>query len=196
MDFGLVGYRPYGVTDAALWEATYAAGKWAYIAELVEAPRYAALIAYMTALHPNAPAVLDVGCGLGLFRSRIGGARLERYVGIDPSATAIATAKNLEDDVTRFIVASEPTPDLGTFDVVVCSEMLYYLWDLDRFFDQAHAVLRPGGHLLCSIWQHPGVSALQRRLDARFPPVAIVELSTQAGRGRRWRVSGHRRLED
>jgi 2-polyprenyl-6-hydroxyphenyl methylase/3-demethylubiquinone-9 3-methyltransferase len=196
MDFGLVGYRPFGPTDSAVWEATYAAGKWAYMAELVEAPRYAALIAYMTALHPKPPAVLDVGCGPGLFRSRIGGLPLERYVGIDPSATAIAQAKNLEDNLTRFIVATEPTADLGDFDVVVCSEMLYYLWDLDRFFDRANSALRPGGHLLCSIWQHPGVTALQRRLDARFPPVAIVELSTQAGRSRRWRVSGHRRLED
>jgi 2-polyprenyl-3-methyl-5-hydroxy-6-metoxy-1,4-benzoquinol methylase len=178
------------------------------MAELVEAPRYAALIAYLTALHPGAPAVLDVGCGEGIFRARLGSLPMERYLGIDPSATAIAKAKGLEDGVTQFMVATEPGLELGTFDVVVCSEMLYYLWKVERFLAQVHSVLRPGGHLLTSNWQHPGVTGLQRNLDALFPVVAMVELTTRDGRrasrqvageapaGRCWRVSCHRRLED
>jgi 2-polyprenyl-3-methyl-5-hydroxy-6-metoxy-1,4-benzoquinol methylase len=208
MDLGLVAYRPFGPTDAAVWDATYAAGGWAHMAELIEAPRYAALIAYLSALHPGAPAVLDVGCGEGIFRSRLGNLRMERYLGIDPSATAITKAKALEDDVSQFMVATDPTPDLGTFDVVVCSEMLFYLWNVDRFLAHVHSVLRPGGHLLSSNWQHPGVTALQRRLDAQFPVVAAVEITTREERrvsrqlagaapaSRCWRVSCHRRPED
>jgi SAM-dependent methyltransferase len=198
MDLGVVPYRPYGSMDVAGWDATYGAGKWDYMADLAEAPRYAVLIAYMAALHPNAPSVLDVACGPGILRARIGSMPMERYVGIDISAVAIAKAKELQRDLqdTEFIVAEEPTPELGTFDVVICSEMLCYLWDLDRFFQRVHAALRPSGHLLCSNWQYPGVTALQRSLDARFPPVASVNLSTRVGRNLRWRVSCHRRPED
>jgi SAM-dependent methyltransferase len=196
MDIGLVGYRPYGSMDPGLWNATYAAGKWDFMANLIESPRYTALIGYMTALHPNAPEVLDVGCGPGILRKYIGSAPLGRYLGIDHSAVAIEKAREFEDDVTHFMVAAEPTPQLGTFDVVICSEMLCYLWDLEGFFQRVHSALRPGGHLLCSNWQHPGVVALQRKLDARFPLVAAVNLATRVGPSLQWRVSGHRRPED
>lgn len=196
MDLGLVAYRPYGSMDPAGWDATFAAGEWEFMGILAEAPRYAVLISYMTALHPDAPSILDVGCGPGVLRSRIGSRPIGRYVGIDHSAVAIAQAKDLEDDVTHFMVAAEPTPELGTFDVVVCSEMLYYLLDLKGFLLRVHSALRPGGHLLCSSWQHPRVAALQRSLDARFPPVASVDLTTRVGRSLHWRVSCHRRPED
>lgn len=190
-DLGLFPYRPFGMTEAAEWDATYAARKWDFLNELTETPRYAVLIAYMQHLHQR-PSVLDVGCGAGLLRARIGDLPIERFVGIDFSASAIAEAKLKEDEHTEFKVASAPSTELGTFDVVVCNEMLYYLKDLGDFLDRIEAVLKPSGHLLCSIWQHPGVGAIQRVLDRRFPLTAAAEVRSLAGSHESWRVSCHR----
>jgi 2-polyprenyl-6-hydroxyphenyl methylase/3-demethylubiquinone-9 3-methyltransferase len=191
MDLGFLPYRPFGPTEAAVWDATYAGGAWDYMSELAEAPRYAVLIGYIRHVHQR-PSVLDVGCGLGLLRARIGDLPMERFVGIDPSARAIEEAKSLEDELTQFKVAAVPSSELGTFDVVVCNEMLYYLTRPGDLFDAIHAALNPNGHLLCSIWKHPGVSALQRVLDKRFPLRAAAEVRSLTGPRKAWRVSCHR----
>ena len=183
-------YRPFALTEAAVWDAAYEAREWDFLNELTEAPRYAVLIGYMHQLHQR-PSVLDVGCGAGLLRARIGDVPLERFVGIDLSARAIAEAKSHEDEHTEFKVASAPSVELGSFDVVVCNEMLYYVTDIGDFFDRIEAVLKPDGHLLCSIWQHRGVRALQRVLDQRFPLTAAAEVRSLAGSHETWRVSCH-----
>jgi len=191
VDVGLFPYRPSGITDVASWEATYQAHRWDYMRGLVESPRYAVLIGYMQNLNQR-PSVLDVGCGSGLLRARIGDMPLERFVGIDHSATAIAEANAHEYQRTEFKVVSAPSAELGAFDVVVCNEMLYYVTDLGEFFDRIAAVLKPNGHLLCSIWQHPGVGALQRALDKRFPLKAAVKIRALTDAHPAWRVSCHR----
>jgi 2-polyprenyl-3-methyl-5-hydroxy-6-metoxy-1,4-benzoquinol methylase len=194
MDLGLLPYRPFGPTQAAVWDASYAAGGWDFMGALVEAPRYAVLIGYMQYLHSR-PSVLDVGCGTGLLRARIGDLPLERFVGIDPSVTAIAVAQSYKDEKTEFKVGSAPVKELGTFDVVVCNEMLYYLTNLGDFLEGIEAVLKPSGHLLCSIWQQPGVRALQRVLDKKFPVTAAAQVRSLGGFRGGWRVSCHRHPE-
>jgi 2-polyprenyl-3-methyl-5-hydroxy-6-metoxy-1,4-benzoquinol methylase len=192
VDAGLLTYRrPYSL-DAAQWNQEYESGVLEHYADLEALPRYSVLIGYM-GVHDGSPTVLDVGCGVGLLRARMAGVRFTRYVGIDPSSSAIERARELEDERTKFIVSERPTSTLGSYDVVVCNEVLYYVDDVEEFLDAVAQVLKPGGLFLTSIWRHPGDSALHRMVDKRFELVARHEVTSLTKRGRRYRVACHRR---
>jgi 2-polyprenyl-6-hydroxyphenyl methylase/3-demethylubiquinone-9 3-methyltransferase len=100
--------------------------------------------------------VLDLGCGNGHFSATLARAGFE-VVGCDPSSSGVAVARESVPGV-RFVqigVGDDPT-GLGEsdFDAVVASEVIEHLYaprQLPRF---AHAVLRPGGHLIVSTPYH------------------------------------------
>ena len=93
--------------------------------------------------------VLDIGCGLGGFTLLLAecfpGCRM---TGLDVSASAVAKAGKLFPEArfeTRNVL-TDPLDDLGRFDAVVLSEVLWYLLeDLDGVFAKVLAALEPGG---------------------------------------------------
>jgi len=189
-DAGVVSYRrPFAVTPEA-WDRAYANGELDFYADVDELPRYMLLFGYLRALGGRC-ALLDVGCGIGLLRSRLDGLPFSRYVGVDLSSAAIGRAARLADERTTFLVGELPPAELGRFDVAVLSELLYYADDPGALLDRVAARLVSGGHVLTSIWRHPGDRALQALLDDRFERVAAAELRSRTRRGRRWRVSWH-----
>ncbi len=68
--------------------------------------------------------VLEVGCGPGLFRTRIDAIPFRRHLGFDVSPAAIDKACPLTDDRTAFAVAVRPGPHLEHLDVVVANEVM------------------------------------------------------------------------
>jgi SAM-dependent methyltransferase len=120
--------------------------------------------------------VLDFGCYDGYIVRRLRGLAKIHGVGIDisPSAMALAkqAAKNEGLDGLEFVVtdgANLPFPD-GSFDVVVCSEILEHVPDLDAVLAEIARVLVKGGRLyatmpnsLSDVWQP--FHALCRRVD-------------------------------
>jgi predicted TPR repeat methyltransferase len=94
--------------------------------------------------------ILDIGCGLGGLLSTIqmrnGGGRV---LGIDVSATAIDKAKRQYPDVS-FRQTNIISEDLGEgdFDLVVTSEVLWYMLDnLALFYDRILATMSTRGVL-------------------------------------------------
>jgi SAM-dependent methyltransferase len=95
--------------------------------------------------------VLDVGCGLGSFTSSIltrnGGGRI---TGCDISETAIekasATYPHIEFVVRNIL--TDNLDDLGVFDVIVLSEVLWYILDdIEGVFKKAAKSLSESGIL-------------------------------------------------
>jgi 2-polyprenyl-3-methyl-5-hydroxy-6-metoxy-1,4-benzoquinol methylase len=122
---------------------------------------------------------LDVGCGDG---SRSGPWLSEHaasYVGIDISATAVELARAAGLDARVIADAAELPSDDGTFDVVVCVEVLEHLFEPQRAAAEAFRVLSTGGVYLVSV---PNVAYWRRRLElgllARWNPFGD-ELSTR-----------------
>jgi 2-polyprenyl-3-methyl-5-hydroxy-6-metoxy-1,4-benzoquinol methylase len=189
----LLPYRRRWVLSDADWDREYGRGVLDVYGATRELARYSVLIGYLRS-RPSPPVVLDVGCGVGLLARRLGGEDIAAYVGIDPSEVAIEEARRAHDrpDVT-FLVGTEPSEDLGTFDVVVCNEVLYYVDDVDALMRQVHAVLRPGGWLLTSILRHSGDVALHRSLDHHFERVDAVTVQSHEGPGSAWRLACHAR---
>lgn len=192
---GLIPYRtqPWSAEE---WRAGYSSGHLDYFAGIDELPRYSLLLGYLTFLGGE-PEILDVGCGQGLLRARLGGLSFARYVGVDPAPAAIEQATRLADDRTEILLGdvTDPALALGTFDVVVCNEVLSVAIDPVAVLDRVRRLLRPGGHLLTCTWRHPGDQRLLRLLDERFTLVDAVDAKNPGNPialdG--WRVTCHRR---
>jgi predicted TPR repeat methyltransferase len=122
---------------------------WRFASSDYEREKYAASLA---ALPPRRfQSGLEVGCSIGVF-TRALAARCDRLLAIDVAAAALdrARATCTADHVT-FAERRVPEawPD-GVFDLIVLSEVLYYLdaADLDRVAMQARSALAPGGCVL------------------------------------------------
>ncbi len=98
-------------------------------------------------------AVLDLGCGTGLFGAAIAGAS-GRLVGIDiaPKMVEKSREKGVYSDlaVADILPYLQNTPDTS-FDLVAATDVFIYLGDLAAIFAETARVLRPGGLFAFSI---------------------------------------------
>lgn len=91
--------------------------------------------------------VLDAGVGLGRLLSRL--PELHRY-GMDLSLAYLAIARSKGITVCRSKIEDMPyTPDF--FDVIVCTDVLEHVIDLNFCIRKLLTVLRPGGVLICRV---------------------------------------------
>lgn len=100
---------------------------------------------------------LEVGCSIGVLTRRLA-ARCDALFALDVSERAVAGARERLGDLPGVRVERrslpEDMPD-GPFDLIVCSEVLYY-WDrelLGEALEQFSARLEPGGSLLAVHWR-------------------------------------------
>ncbi len=138
--------------DAAHFDRIYAGREdpWNFRGSPYEREKYNATI---VALPPRHFAkALEIGCSIGEL-TRLLAPSCGRILGLDISEAPIATAQRLSagcDNVTfrRMTVPAE-WPD-GTFDLIVLSEVLYFLAPLDirTLADRITASLHPGGVVL------------------------------------------------
>ncbi len=123
-------------------------------------------------------AILEVGCGTGVFA--------ERMTADNPAATVIAT-----DQSERFVqltaergvdarladVKDLPFAD-DSFDLVAAMWMLYHVPDLDRGLAEVRRVLRPGGRFLAVTNGDEHVAQLRRDAGGA---AAITGFSSENG---------------
>jgi 2-polyprenyl-3-methyl-5-hydroxy-6-metoxy-1,4-benzoquinol methylase len=98
--------------------------------------------------------VLDVGCGMGhqlrAMRSWFG-SRIASAKGIDISQVAIKTAATLEPWAT-FVQMDIVRPRRDwAFDLILCSQTLEHILQVDRALESMIAMLKPGGVLLLTV---------------------------------------------
>jgi methionine biosynthesis protein MetW len=112
-------------------------------------------------IHPM-DSVLDVGCGDG---SKVGDfceCRSASYQGVDVSERAVALARMRGLNAQVIEDASALPFDDGTFDVVVCCEVLEHLFAPFESAAEARRVLRTGGRYVVTV---PNVAYWRGRLD-------------------------------
>lgn len=112
---------------------------------------------------PQSGAVVDLGCGRGLFANLLVESAPGRDVlGIDPDPRRIAVARLTERPGLRFRVGDALDAELPACDAVTLIDVLYLLPEADqrRVVARAAAAVRPGGRLV--------VYAQERRADPRF----------------------------
>ena len=99
---------------------------------------------------------LEVGCSIGVFTAMLA-PHCRELVAVDIAPAAVAAARDrtrhLEHVHVRQAALPEEMPE-GSFDLIVCSEVLYY-WGrelLERGLDTLIGALTPGGVLLAVHW--------------------------------------------
>jgi peptidoglycan/xylan/chitin deacetylase (PgdA/CDA1 family) len=134
------------------WEATFATvDPWNYGSDY-EQIKYERTLAFVP---PGIERALELACAEGHFTLRLAG-RVRHLTATDISQTALARAQarcaSIANIVFRkldFIADTLPTG----FDLIVCSEALYYLEDRDQLAalcGRLAAAVVPGGRLLCA----------------------------------------------
>jgi len=96
---------------------------------------------WISSLNGDAVDVLDVGGRIQPYRPLFEG-RLRSYVAIDVIRTPLVDIVGCGEQV--------PFKD-GTFDIVLCSQVLEYVPDPRVVVAEIHRVLKPGGSLLLSV---------------------------------------------
>jgi 2-polyprenyl-6-hydroxyphenyl methylase/3-demethylubiquinone-9 3-methyltransferase len=99
-------------------------------------------------------AILDVGCGAGLFAeplARLGG----DVLGIDPAPASIGVARRHAEETGarlsyRVATVEELAGETARFDVVTAMEVIEHVADPARFVAEAASLLNPGGLFLAS----------------------------------------------
>ncbi|HVR05893.1 MAG TPA: methyltransferase domain-containing protein [Solirubrobacteraceae bacterium] len=133
--------------------------------------------------------VLDAGCGVGYGTRLLAQAGAAEVVGLDVADAVIEVARNEQTAGVEFEVGdlrslSHPA---GSFDLVVCFEVIEHVDEQDRVLDELARVLRPDGLLLISSpnrghyvpgnphHRHEYVPAeLRAALERRFPAVRLI----------------------
>ncbi len=133
--------------------------------------------------------VLDAGCGVGYGAEMLNRAGASEVVAIDNSQAALELAKSAVSAGVTLELGDVRDVDHGdgSFDVVVCFEVIEHVEEPDRVLDELTRLLRPDGLLLISSPNReryvPGNphhrheltrSELQAKLDARFPSARII----------------------
>ena len=104
-------------------------------------------------------AALEVGCSIGTLSERLA-TRCDTLLAVDVAPSAVGRARRRLSHLDGVTVERrglpEETPE-GPFDLIVCSEVLYY-WDRDllrRGWSALRDALAPGGSLLAVHWRGP-----------------------------------------
>lgn len=127
---------------------------WRFTSSDYERDKYAATLAALP--RPRYDRALEIGCSIGVFTRELG----ERCGGlvaqdIAPSAIDIARARCADRPQIAFVTGAVPHvwPD-GRFDLIVLSEMLYFLDrdDLARLVTRVGQSLMPGGDCVLVHW--------------------------------------------
>lgn len=137
--------------------------------------------------------VLELGCAEGLFTCKLAQAGVgQEIVGVDfvPQALERARARCPQAQVTFMLLDITAELPPGEFDLVYCSEVLYYLGSRRRIRELANrlcAKLRPGGHVvLVGPW--PAERVFHRPFTAH-PQFRVVARHVERGPARPYAVT-------
>jgi SAM-dependent methyltransferase len=143
-------------------------GDWQGLRQPQQAPRYRE-IARLVELYGVNGAVLDVGCGEGVLLDYLDLGKISQYTGLDPSATAVnhIVLRRAQDRVERTVVESYAAAP-SSWNVIIMSEILYYLDDPIAVLKKYWYYVAPGGVIIISIFQKAELSdpvAILRKLQ-------------------------------
>jgi SAM-dependent methyltransferase len=157
------------------------ADPWGLSTRWYEARKYALTLAALP--YARYRRGFEPGCSIGVLTTLLA-TRCDRVVASDPSLTALSTAAARVPDHVELVHAAVPdTWPSGTFDLVLCSEVGYYLsaGDLDRLTSRISSSLESDGHLIAVHWrrevaEYPANgAAVHRRFAEAFTSLAHYE---------------------
>jgi SAM-dependent methyltransferase len=139
----------------AMYQA--ASDPWGFQDRWYERRKYAISLALLPAERYRS--AFEPGCSIGVLTELLA-PRCDALLSCDVAATAVQAAVQRTKHLPQVRVEQRDIASqwpAGRFDLVVFSEILYYLGDhdLEQLLDRAAAALQPDGTLLAVHWRHP-----------------------------------------
>jgi SAM-dependent methyltransferase len=144
---------------SSYFDAMYAASAdpWGFAERWYEQRKYALTMACLP--HRRYASGYEPGCSVGVLSEALAG-RCDQLLCSDGSAAAVASARARLAASPHVTVEQRRLPErwpLGSYDLVVLSELLYYFdpADLDVLLASALPSVRESGVLVAVHWRHP-----------------------------------------
>jgi cyclopropane fatty-acyl-phospholipid synthase-like methyltransferase len=141
------------------FDGVYAAADdpWSLASRWYERRKYAVTVAALP--RERYARGLEVGCSVGVLTEQLA-ERCDALLALDVAASAVRTASVRTAAFPQVRVEQRRLPDAwpgGSFDLIVLSEVLYYLaaGDAAELLQRASAALEPEGTLVVVHWRHP-----------------------------------------
>ncbi len=127
--------------------------------------------------------VLEIGCGRGGLLAAL---RPARGVGVDFSAEMICRAREAHGNLEFVQVDADNLSGIqGPFDVVILSDLVNDLWDVQRVLEQVRPLCLPASRIILNfhsgLWQWP--LAVAQKLDLAVPMLPQNWLTPADARG-------------
>ena len=127
-------------------------------------------VAYVCELLPSGSTVLDVGCGTGVFASRLAAKGYE-VTGVDPSAGMLEHLRGSDPRVGAVQGSATALPfEDGTIDLTMCIAVMHHIAEpgaVHESLAEMTRVTKPGGLVL--VWDHNPRNPYWKNLMARVP---------------------------
>lgn len=105
---------------------------------------------------------LDVGSGSGFFLRILKKHGYDYdYTGLDFSEEQIELAKKEGTTVLKADLNDTLPLDDNSFDIILASEIIEHIYDTDKFLEELHRLLKPGGKLILTT---PNIASLGERI--------------------------------
>ena len=145
---------------ADYFAALYAASPdpWDFAGSDYERAKYAATLAALP--RSRYRHALEVGCSIGVLTRLLAG-RCDRVLALDAAEAALAAARNrctgLPGVAFRRMMVPGEWPEVGSFDLILLSEVVYYLDrpDVARLAGRVRHALAPDGAVVLVHWTGP-----------------------------------------
>ena len=112
---------------------------------------YRSLAAYCRFVIPPGSSVLELGCGPGDLLAAVEPAR---GLGIDLSPNMVSTASGKYPDLEFRVGNAEALEVEETFDYVILSDLVGYLYDIEATFEQLHRVVTPRTRIVITYYNY------------------------------------------
>ncbi len=146
------------MTHATYFDELYAhtGDPWGLSSEPYEARKYALTLAALP--RERYRRVFEPGCAIGVLTALLA-RRCDELLAWDGAAAALEQARPRVGDLDHVTLAQARVPGdwpAGRFDLIVVSELLYFLDAEARavLLHRALSSLEPGGHLIAVHWRH------------------------------------------
>lgn len=177
--------RPAGSLPASYFDAIYERDPdpWRFRTSAYERAKYDATLAALP--RPRYRRALEVGCSVGVLTRDLA-PRCDTLLAVDAAEKALAAARDACADRPNVaftaIRAPDEWPDGPSFDLILLSEVVYYLnrADVARLAARVRSSLAPGGDCLLVHWtaetDYPlsGDEAAERFIAAASPFAAVM----------------------
>ncbi len=160
----------------------YRSGAWAHFHQLPELPRQSVIVGFVSQLHSNQPAILDLGCGSGRLAQLFQPYPSRRYVGVDLSTEGVRMAQELNLRGCEFVAANfEDWSPPEKFDVIIFSECIGYASDPGALVARYLPYLTAGGTVVISHFRYGHWQAHWRRVHQHATEFAATTVANAQG---------------